>query len=135
MKVKEIQRVYFIGIGGIGMSALARYFHHMGKQVAGYDKTRTPLTEELQNLGINIHYNDSPGEISQEFKQKKDTLIVYTPAVPSNHSELLYFLNQGFSVKKRSEVLGLITKDTFSFAVAGTHGKTTTSSIFGAFVA
>ena len=111
------------------MSALARYFHHIGKQVAGYDKTSTPLTQELENLGINIHYIDALEGILEEFKQKETTLVVYTPAVPQEHSELQYFLSEGFLVKKRSEVLGLITRDTFSFAVAGTHGKTTTSCI------
>lgn len=129
MNLKEIHSVYFIGIGGIGMSALARYFKFIDKQVAGYDKTLTPLTEELESLGIDIHYNDSIDKISDDFKNSEKTLVVYTPAVPSEHSEYQYFLNNKFQVKKRSEVLGLITKDTFCFAVAGTHGKTTTSSI------
>ncbi|MEM1258808.1 MAG: UDP-N-acetylmuramate--L-alanine ligase [Bacteroidota bacterium] len=129
MNLKEIQRVYFIGIGGIGMSALARYFHHIGKRVAGYDKTRTPLTQELETLGMDIHYQDKLEDVPGVFKEVNGTLVVYTPAVPDSHSELYYFLNQGFAVKKRSEVLGLITKDTFAFAVAGTHGKTTTSCI------
>ena len=111
------------------MSALARYFHHIGKKVAGYDKTITPLTQELENLGINIHYVDALEAVSNEFKKKEITLVVYTPAVPQEHEELQYFLGHGFEVKKRSEVLGLITKNTFCLAVAGTHGKTTTSSI------
>lgn len=111
------------------MSALARYFHHLGKEVAGYDKTSTPLTQELERMGINIHYVDALKEVSDEFKQKETTLVVYTPAVSQEHQELQYFIGQRFEVKKRSEVLGLITKDTFSFAVAGTHGKTTTSCI------
>ncbi|UOY07580.1 UDP-N-acetylmuramate--L-alanine ligase [Muricauda sp. SCSIO 64092] len=129
MKVRDIHSVYFIGIGGIGMSALARYFLYIGKEVAGYDKTATPLTGELENLGIAVHYEDSVVHISEEFTKAGSTLVVYTPAVPNTHSELCYFRGNGFEVKKRSEVLGLITKDTFCFAVAGTHGKTTTSCI------
>ncbi len=129
MDLKKIHNVYFIGIGGIGMSALARYFKFIDKNVAGYDKTETPLTQELSELGIEIHYEDHVNSIPEKFTEKDTTLIVYTPAVPSEHSEYQYFLDRGFDVKKRSEVLGLITKDTFCFAVAGTHGKTTTSSI------
>ncbi len=129
MNLKEIHSVYFIGIGGIGMSALAKYFHHIGKNVAGYDKTATPLTQELESLGMDIHYQEALSDVPVEHKELASTLVVYTPAVPNTHSELQYFLNQGFTVKKRSEVLGLITKDTFAFAVAGTHGKTTTSCI------
>ena len=129
MNLKDIHNIYFIGIGGIGMSALARYFNFINKNVAGYDKTETPLTKELIALGIAIHFNDNINLISEAFKIKKHTLVVYTPAIPNTHSELQFFINSGFEVKKRSEVLGLITKDTFCFAVAGTHGKTTTSSI------
>ncbi len=125
----NIHNVYFIGIGGIGMSALARYFKFVHKNVAGYDKTETPLTKELENLGISVHYEDDSNKIPNQFLEMKKTLVVYTPAVPSEHSEYQYFLKRGFDIKKRSEVLGLITKDTFCFAVAGTHGKTTTSSI------
>lgn len=129
MNLKDIHNVYFIGIGGIGMSALARYFKFMDKNVAGYDKTRTPLVNELVELGIAIHFEDNEKLISEDFKSIENTLIVFTPAVPSTHAELQYFVNAGFQVKKRSEVLGIITKDTFCFAVAGTHGKTTTSCI------
>ncbi len=129
MGIADIHRVYFIGIGGIGMSALARYFLLLGKEVCGYDKTKTPLTEELSVLGISIHYNDGIEEIPAAFRDKGNTLVVYTPAVPDSHSELQFFRDRGFEVKKRSEVLGIITRDTFCFAVAGTHGKTTTSSI------
>ena len=129
MNIKEIHNIYFIGIGGIGMSALARYFRFIDKNIAGYDKTETPLTRELEGLGIGIHYEDSIQSISANFKNPENTLVVYTPAVPTDHTEYQYFLNNGFQVKKRSEVLGLITKNTFCFAVAGTHGKTTTSSI------
>ena len=129
MELKKIHNVYFIGIGGIGMSALARYFKFIGKNVAGYDKTETPLTQELSGLGIDIHYEDDTEQIPTAFTEKENALIVYTPAVPSEHSEYQYFFKNNFEIKKRSEVLGLITKDTFCFAVAGTHGKTTTSSI------
>ncbi len=129
MNLNNIHNVYFIGIGGIGMSALARYFKFIGKNVAGYDKTETPLTKELGDLDISIHYKDAIDLIPNGFTETDNTLVVYTPAVPNSHSEYQYFLSKGFDIKKRSEVLGLITKDTFCFAVAGTHGKTTTSSI------
>ncbi|WP_027067993.1 UDP-N-acetylmuramate--L-alanine ligase [Maribacter sp. Hel_I_7] len=130
MNLTQIHKVYFIGIGGIGMSALARYFAFINKAVGGYDKTESPLTQELANSGIDIHYTDDINAVSDEFKKDiEHTLVVYTPAVSSNHSEYQYFLNNGFTIKKRSEVLGLITKDSFCLAVAGTHGKTTTSSI------
>lgn len=111
------------------MSALARYFAFIGKTVAGYDKTETPLTKELSVSGIAMHYTDDMMEVPNAFKDPEHTLVVYTPAVPSSHTEYNYFLDHGFVIKKRSEVLGLITKDTFCFAVAGTHGKTTTSCI------
>ncbi len=129
MNIEQIHRVYFIGIGGIGMSALARYFAFINKTVAGYDKTETPLTMELSAAGMAIHYTDDMAEVPAEFKDAEHTLVVYTPAVPASHSEYNYFLDNGFILKKRSEVLGLITKDSFCFAVAGTHGKTTTSCI------
>ncbi|TLF42628.1 UDP-N-acetylmuramate--L-alanine ligase [Maribacter aurantiacus] len=129
MKIKDIHRVYFIGIGGIGMSALARYFKFIGKEVAGYDKTETPLTIELSDHDISVHYKDDLELVPKPFLNPEETLVVYTPAVKSTHSEYQYFLRNDFVIKKRSEVLGLITKDSFCFAVAGTHGKTTTSSI------
>ena len=131
MNLNQIHNVYFIGIGGIGMSALARYFQFIGKNVAGYDKTETQLTNELQENGIQIHFEDDVNLIDNSFKNTENTLVVITPAVPKNHTEWNYFLDNGFTVKKRAEVLGIITKDTFCFAVAGTHGKTTTSSILG----
>lgn len=111
------------------MSALARYFHGIGKKVGGYDSTKTPLTEALEQSGMAIHYEDSTAAIPKAFRNKPGTLVVYTPAVPATHSELLFFREGGFAVKKRSEVLGVIAQDTFCFAVAGTHGKTTTSCI------
>jgi len=129
VKLEEIHSVYFIGIGGIGMSALARYYKCIGKNVAGYDKTETPLTLQLSEIGIPIHYTDDLREIDAEYLNNVTTLVVYTPAVPAGHQELTYFFANGFEVKKRSEVLGMITSETFCFAVAGTHGKTTTSSI------
>lgn len=118
-----------MGIGGIGMSALAKYFRFIEKEVAGYDRTQTPLTDEMEKLGIEIHFDEGVGSIPVAFKDAAKTLVVYTPAVPNSHVELLYFQANGFQIKKRSEVLGLITKDSFCLAVAGTHGKTTTTSI------
>ncbi|WP_347924475.1 UDP-N-acetylmuramate--L-alanine ligase [Pontimicrobium sp. SW4] len=131
MNLNSIHNIYFIGIGGIGMSALARYFVAEGKQVAGYDKTKTNLTDELETLGLDIHFEDSISKIPNNFLNPEQTLVVFTPAIPKNHSELNYFKNNNFQVLKRSEVLGLITENTYCLAVAGTHGKTTTSSILG----
>jgi UDP-N-acetylmuramate--alanine ligase len=130
MNLNQIHNVYFIGIGGIGMSNLARYFKNLGKQVAGYDKTPSALTNELVASGISIHFEDSIDLIPKDF-YVENTLVIITPAVPKAHSEWNYFLERDFQVKKRAEVLGIITKDTFCFAVAGTHGKTTTSGILG----
>lgn len=130
MNINQIHNVYFIGIGGIGMSALARYFKFIGKKVSGYDKTETELTRELQKSGIDIHFDDNINAIPKDFYQA-NTLVIITPAVPITHSEWNYFLERDYVVKKRAEVLGIITNDTFCFAVAGTHGKTTTSSILG----
>ena len=131
MNLKEIHRVYFVGIGGIGMSALARYFVAQEKQVAGYDKAPSKITEVLFDLGISIHFDDAITNVPSSFLDSKGTLIVYTPAVPKNHSELNYFLEHGFLVVKRAEILGKITENSFCLAVAGTHGKTTTSAILG----
>lgn len=131
MNLNEIHRVYFIGIGGIGMSALARYFSRLGKVVSGYDKTPTPLTDELYNEGISSHFVDDISYIPKVFLEKQNTLVVITPAIPANHKEWNFFQSEGYLVKKRSEVLGVITKETYCFAVAGTHGKTTTSAILG----
>ncbi|MDC6365854.1 MULTISPECIES: UDP-N-acetylmuramate--L-alanine ligase [Flavobacteriaceae] len=129
MNLKDIHRVYFVGIGGIGMSALAHYFKYLDKEVAGYDRTATPITKGLQEKGISIHFEDDVEKIPTSFLARQGTLVVYTPAVPDSHSELQYFINDAYPIKKRSEVLGIITRDTFCFAVAGTHGKTTTSCI------
>ncbi|TMU50902.1 UDP-N-acetylmuramate--L-alanine ligase [Flagellimonas algicola] len=129
MNLKDIDNVFFIGIGGIGMSALARYFKYVDKNVMGYDKAQSPITDELIESEIFVHFKDEVYLIPDLFKNPENTLVVYTPAVPDSHSQLQYFKRNGFEVKKRSEVLGIITKDTFCFAVAGTHGKTTTSCI------
>lgn len=131
MNLKNIHNIYFVGIGGIGMSALARYFKANKKQVVGYDKTPTEITDALTNLGIGVHFEDSVENIPVAFLKPEQTLVVYTPAIPKSHSELTYFRNNQFKILKRSEVLGLITENTFCLAVAGTHGKTTTSSILG----
>ncbi|TDE06279.1 UDP-N-acetylmuramate--L-alanine ligase [Flavobacterium hiemivividum] len=130
MDLKQIHNVYFIGIGGIGMSALARYFKNIGKQVSGYDKTPSALTKELIDSGIAIHFEDRIDLIPEDY-YIENTLVIITPAVPKTHSQWNYFVEREYNIKKRAEVLGIITKDTFCFAVAGTHGKTTTSSILG----
>ena len=121
--------IYFIGIGGIGMSNLARYFLSQGKQVAGYDKTPTPLTQSLSAEGAQIHYEDNLSLIPSDFLDKEKALIVYTPAIPSSHTELNYLKNNGFTLIKRSQILGEITKTSDAICVAGTHGKTTVSSM------
>lgn len=130
MKLELIKRIYFVGVGGIGMSALARYFKKRGCQVSGYDKTRTVLTTALEEEGISITYTDALSVLSGEFLEKnEETLIVYTPAIPKNSVLLNYFRDKGFDLQKRSQVLGIISKGQFCIAVAGTHGKTTTSSV------
>ncbi len=130
MSFEKINNVYFLGIGGIGMSALARYFKAQGKIVSGYDKTPTTLTDELIAEGISVHFIDSIAVAQLQTSNLKDTtLVIYTPAVPKDLIELNYFLSNGFDVKKRSEVLGMITENHYTIAVAGTHGKTTTSSM------
>jgi len=130
MELENINRVYLIGIGGIGMSGLARYFKKRGAVVCGYDKTPTPLTEALMNEGIPVVFSDDTDNIRFTFMEPDNaTLIIYTPAVPVNSPILNHFRSNGFTLKKRSEVLGIISKGMFTIAVAGTHGKTTTSSI------
>ena len=131
MNLDNIHNIYFIGIGGIGMSAIARYFAANGKLVAGYDKTPSQVTDDLEALGIEIHFEDNVKRISDSFLNADETVVVYTPAIPKNHTELNYFLDNNFTVLKRAEILGKITASTFCLAVAGTHGKTTTSSILG----
>ena len=129
--LKNIAHVYFIGIGGIGMSALARYFQASGKKVTGYDKTPSVITQELTALGIEMHYEDYGNDILNLVPTKETTLVVYTPAMPSSFGELVCFRESGYALKKRAEVLGMIANATYTLAVAGTHGKTTTSSILG----
>ena len=121
--------IYFVGIGGIGMSNLARYFLSKGKRVGGYDRTRSFLTDALEKEGAFVHYRDEIADIPPEFLNAQRTLVVYTPAVPATHTELAYFRAQGFTVMKRSQVLGEITKENRSVCVAGTHGKTTVSAM------
>ncbi len=130
MELSSINRVYFVGIGGIGMSALARYFAKRGCMVCGYDKTPTALTAKLEEEGIEISFNDDVATLPAGFNENKDdTLVVYTPAIPKDANILNYFENQGFDLKKRSQVLGIISEGMYCIAVAGTHGKTTTSSM------
>jgi UDP-N-acetylmuramate--alanine ligase len=128
MDLNNIKRFYFIGIGGIGMSALARYFKAKGFDVAGYDKTPSPLTDELETEGIDIHFEDLGEHIPSEYQDTDSTLVVYTPAIPKTMGELVY-VQQNHKVLKRSEVLGLITQTSKGLGVAGTHGKTTTSTM------
>ncbi len=125
----DFSKVYFLGIGGIGMSALARYFLHEGKQVAGYDRTPSTLTAELEAEGAVVHYDDDVRAIPAPFLDPRDTMVVYTPAVPQEHSEYRYFLEHGFAVEKRSQMLGHLSEGKYVMAVAGTHGKTTTSTL------
>jgi len=126
---KEFRRVYFVGVGGIGMSALARYFRHEGLAVAGYDRTPSPLTRQLEAEGIAVHYADDVDLIPAEFRNKKDTLVVWTPAIPDYHAELNWFRARGFEPVKRSAMLGLVSRGKRVLAVAGTHGKTTTTTM------
>jgi UDP-N-acetylmuramate--alanine ligase len=131
MRLEDIHSVYLVGIGGIGMSALARWFHHRGCFVAGYDRVSTPLTQKLESEGLVIHYEDSVSLIPEKVLgiDKRNVLVIYTPAIPKDHKEYNYLVDEGYEVLKRSEVLGVITSSQYAIGVAGTHGKTTTSSI------
>jgi len=129
MNIEAIKSVYFVGAGGIGMSALVRYFLSKGKTVAGYDRTPTPLTQNLIAEGAQIHYEEDVNLIPEECKDKASTLIVLTPAIPNDHKELCFFRKNGFEIQKRSQVLGTITHSSKGLCVAGTHGKTTTSTM------
>jgi UDP-N-acetylmuramate--alanine ligase len=124
---RKVNKYYFLGIGGIGMSALAKYLFEGGNMVMGYDKTPSPITSQLIDLGIDVLFDDSVSTLPKEYRLE-DTQIVYTPAVPQDHPQLVFFIDQGNQIKKRAIVLGEITKDTLLFAIAGTHGKTTTAS-------
>lgn len=129
MNVNTLKAVYFIGAGGIGMSALVRYFLSKGKKVAGYDRTPNELTQKLNEEGAAIHYEENTALIPDDFKQPETTLIIYTPAIPANHQELTYFRENGFEIQKRAQVLGMLTRTERGMCVAGTHGKTTTSTM------
>ena len=129
MDLQHIKAVYFIGAGGIGMSALARYFLHMGRVVAGYDKTPTPLTRELIQEGMQIHYDEDVEAIPKACKDVQSCLVIYTPAVPETHKELAFFRRRGFEIQKRAQVLGTLTRSHKGLCVAGTHGKTSTSTM------
>ena len=129
MELNDIKAVYFVGAGGIGMSAIARYFIKKGLVVAGYDKTPSDLTKHLENEGMLIHYNESVDEIPHVCKKKESCLVIYTPAIPADHQELKFFRENGFEIQKRAQVLGTLTKSHKGLCVAGTHGKTTTSTM------
>lgn len=130
INLTDIKQVYLIGIGGIGMSGLARYFYQKGFLVSGYDKTSTPLTQALEAEGIEVFYKDDTSLIPSQFQNKDaETLIIYTPAIPKDSAVFNYFKSDGFDIQKRSQVLGILSKDAFTIAVAGTHGKTTTSTL------
>lgn len=129
MELKDIKAVYFVGAGGIGMSAIARYFLHKGMVVAGYDKTPSNLTRELEKEGMSIHYDEDVDAIPEPCRDAATTLVVYTPAIPEEHKELVFFRNSGFTIEKRAQVLGTLTRSHKGLCVAGTHGKTTTSTM------
>lgn len=129
MKLNEVHNIYFIGIGGIGMSALARFYKAKGLSIAGYDKTSTALTSQLEKEGMQIHFEDDLTQIPSTFFDKEKTLVIYTPAIPKDHKELNFFMNEGYRVIKRSVALGEIANEHKCIAIAGTHGKTTTSSM------
>ncbi|MBR1621322.1 MAG: UDP-N-acetylmuramate--L-alanine ligase [Prevotella sp.] len=129
MELKDIKAVYFIGAGGIGMSAIARYFMHKGMVVAGYDKTPTELTSRLEDEGMLLHFEEDVEAIPRACRKRNSTLVVYTPAIPSEHAELQYFRREGFQIEKRAQVLGRLTQAHKALCVAGTHGKTTTSTM------
>ena len=126
--MKSYTHIYFLGIGGIGMSAIARYYAFKGLQVAGYDRTPSPLTAELEAEGIAVHYEDDPSRIPADVES---TLVVYTPAIPTDLAEYQFVMNHGYRVIKRSRMLGEIAQGQTCLAVAGTHGKTTTSTLVG----
>lgn len=129
MNINNIKSVYFVGAGGIGMSAIARYFLNKGLVVGGYDKTPSDLTRQLEKEGMLIHYEEDVNQIPQACKNKQECLVIYTPAIPAEHQELCYFQQNGFEIQKRAQVLGTLTKTHKGLCVAGTHGKTTTSTM------
>ena len=129
MNINDIKSVYFVGAGGIGMSAIARYFLNKGLIVGGYDKTPSELTRQLEKEGMLIHYEEDINQIPQACKNQQECLVIYTPAIPAEHQELRYFQQNGFEIQKRAQVLGTLTKTHKGLCVAGTHGKTTTSTM------
>ena len=129
MVMKSFENIYFLGIGGIGMSAIARYFLHEGKAVAGYDRTESPLTRALTQEGAMVNYEDSIEAIPEPFRNPATTMVVYTPAVPQEHPQVRFFSEGGFLIEKRSQMLGHLSEGKYVMAVAGTHGKTTTSTL------
>ena len=129
MNIEQIKAVYFVGAGGIGMSAIARYFIKRGLVVAGYDKTPSELTRQLEREGMLIHYEENVDEIPQACRQPQSCLVIYTPAIPADHKELVYFRENGYEIQKRAQVLGTLTATHKGLCVAGTHGKTTTSTM------
>lgn len=129
MELKDIKAVYFVGAGGIGMSALARYFLHRHLIVAGYDRTPTPLTHELEREGMQIHYEEDVDQIPAPCRDREHTLVVFTPAIPASHAELAWFKEHDFTIEKRAQVLGTLTRTHKGLCFAGTHGKTTTSTM------
>ena len=129
MELKDIKAVYFVGAGGIGMSALARYFLHRHLVVAGYDRTPTPLTHELEREGMQIHYEEDVDQIPAPCRDREHTLVVFTPAIPASHAELAWFKEHDFTIEKRAQALGTLTRTHKGLCFAGTHGKTTTSTM------
>ena len=129
MNINTIKSVYFIGAGGIGMSALVRFFLSKNKIVGGYDRTPSVLTERLIQEGAKIHYEENVELIDNDFKDPQSTLVIYTPAIPASHAEFVYFKENGFEIQKRAQVLGMLTKTLKGLCAAGTHGKTTTSTM------
>lgn len=134
VNLERIHNIYFLGVGGIGMSAIARYFNALGKRAGGYDKVSRPITDKLQHEGISINFRDEVESIPAHFKNKKDTLVIITPAISTSNHQLNYFLEQGFTIKKRSEVLGIIANSQNCIAIAGTHGKTTITTMVSYFM-
>ncbi|MFI3267247.1 MAG: UDP-N-acetylmuramate--L-alanine ligase [Rikenellaceae bacterium] len=131
--MNKFENIYFIGIGGIGMSSIARYFKHEGKNVAGYDRTETQLTKSLVSEGIEVKYDDSIATIDKKYLNKENTLVIYTPAIPTSHTELNFFKNEGFDLVKRAKVLGMLSKGKYLMTVSGTHGKTSTTTMLAWF--
>ncbi len=134
VNLEKIYNIYFLGVGGIGMSAIARYFNALGKQVGGYDKVSRPITDKLQREGISVNFTDNVESIPEYFKNKENTLVIITPAIPTSNYQLNYFIEQGFTIKKRSKVLGIIANSQNCIAIAGTHGKTTITTMVSYFM-